>query len=85
MTHSDAAEDIKDDSDKDSEKAVKPLIKKIKKVLGDQVKDVTASTRLTESPSCIVTDQNDPSIQMREMMRSVGQEQTCLSPSLFWK
>ena len=41
--------------------------------LGDQVKDVTASTRLTESPSCIVTDQNDPSIQMREMMRSMGQ------------
>ncbi len=73
VTHSDAAEDIKDDSDKDSEKAVKPLIKKIKKVLGDQVKDVTASTRLTESPSCIVTDQNDPSIQMREMMRSMGQ------------
>ena len=72
-THSDAAEDIKDETSKTIEKAVKPLIKKIKKILGDQVKDVTSSTRLTESPSCIVTDQNDPSVQMREMMRSMGQ------------
>ena len=73
VTHSDAAEDIKEETDKKVEKAVKPLIKKIKKILGEQVKDVTASTRLTESPSCIVTDQNDPSVQMREMMRSMGQ------------
>ena len=73
VTHSDAAEDIKDETDKSVEKAFKPVIKKIKKVLGDQVKDVLASSRLTESPSCIVTDQNDPSVQMREMMRSMGQ------------
>ena len=73
VTHSDAAEEIKNETDKKVEKAVKPLIKKIKKILGAQVKDVLASTRLTESPSCIVTDQNDPSVQMREMMRAMGQ------------
>ncbi len=73
VTHSDAAEELKDETDKDAEKSVKPLIKKIKKVLGDQVKDVMASTRLTNSPSCIVTDQNDPSAQLREMMKAMGQ------------
>jgi molecular chaperone HtpG len=73
VTHSDAAEDLKDEDDKNVKKAIKPLIKKIKKILGDQVKDVQASTRLTESPSCIVTDQNDPSVQMKEMMRAMGQ------------
>ena len=28
---------------------------------------------LTNSPSCIVTDQNDPSAQLREMMKAMGQ------------
>ena len=35
--------------------------KKMKAVLGDKVKDVIVSQRLTDSPSCIVADSNDPS------------------------
>ena len=65
---------MKSDEDKKKEKEVKPLIKKIKDVLGDKVKDVVASTRLSDSPSCIVADENDPSVQMQHMLKAMGQK-----------
>ena len=45
----------------------------MKKVLGDKVKDIKLSNRLSDSPSCIVADENDPTAQMQEMMMSMGQ------------
>ena len=71
--HSDAADDLKTEDSKLDKKDLKPLIKKIKKVLGDQVKDVLVSSRLNESPSCIVADQNDPTAKMQEMFKAMGQ------------
>lgn len=60
---------------KKKEKEFKPVTDKIKKSLGDKVKDVKLSKRLgAESPSCIVVDENDPSFQMERMMRAMGQE-----------
>ena len=40
----------------------------------EKVKDVKASSRLSNSPSCIVADENDPTAQMQEIMRAAGQE-----------
>ena len=71
--HSDAADDLKTEDSKSDKKDLKPLAKKIKKVLGDQVKDVLVSSRLNESPSCIVADQNDPTAKMQEMFKAMGQ------------
>ncbi len=71
--HSDAADDLKTEDSKSDKKDLKPLVKKIKKVLGDQVKDVLVSSRLNESPSCIVADQNDPTAKMQEMFKTMGQ------------
>ncbi len=73
VNRSDAAEDLKSDDDKDEEKAIEPLIKKVKDVLKGKVKDVKASTRLSDSPSCIVADSNDPTAQMQEMLKAMGQ------------
>ena len=73
VNRSGAADDISEDADKDSEKSTKPVLKKIKKVLGDKVKDVKVSSRLSDSPSCIVADENDPTAQMQEIMKSMGQ------------
>ncbi|RPH04993.1 MAG: molecular chaperone HtpG [bacterium TMED46] len=73
VNRSGAAEDFSESTDKETEKSLKPVLKKIKKVLGDRVKDVKASSRLSDSPSCIVADENDPTAQMQEMMRSMGQ------------
>jgi len=68
------AEDLKTEKDKENEKQISPLLDKIKKILGDEVKDVRASTRLSDSPSCIVADDNDPTIQMQHIFKALGQK-----------
>ena len=73
INFSDATEELKTDKDKKEETNIKPLLKKMKKVLGEQVKDVTASSRLKNSPSCIVADSNDPTAKMQELMKTMGQ------------
>jgi len=68
-----ADEELGEKKDKAAEKEAKPVIEKIKKALGDRVKDVKLSRRLHDSPSCIVADENDPSMQMAQMLRAMGQ------------
>jgi molecular chaperone HtpG len=77
VNKSSAGEDLKDDADAGKEKSeeLKPLLEKIKSVLGDKVKDVKASVRLADSPSCIVSDEDEPSMQMQQMLRAMGQNQ----------
>jgi molecular chaperone HtpG len=74
VNRSDAAEGLKTEEDKQKEKDVEPLIGKIKEALGDLVKDVKASTRLSDSPSCIVADEKDPTIQMQHLFKAMGQK-----------
>jgi molecular chaperone HtpG len=73
VNFSDATDDLQTDENKKEETNLKPLIKKMKKVLGEQVKDVKASSRLKDSPSCIVADSNDPTAKMQELMKAMGQ------------
>jgi molecular chaperone HtpG len=67
------SEDLKDAAEPDKEETLKPLLEKIKATLGDRVKDVRASVRLADSPSCIVSDEEEPSMQMQQMLRAMGQ------------
>jgi len=55
-------------------KEYEDFIKKLKEILGDEVKDVKVTTRLSESPSCVVPDSSDPMAQMRYMFKQMGQE-----------
>ena len=48
VNRSGAADDFSDDSDKDTQKSLKPVLKKIKKLLGEKVKDVKVSNRLND-------------------------------------
>ncbi len=59
---------------KEVEEKFKTIVEKIKNVLGEDVKEVRTTSRLNESPSCVVKDANDPMAQMAAMMRSMGQE-----------
>jgi molecular chaperone HtpG len=68
------SEDLKDEAEADHSEAIKPLIEKLKAVLGDRVKDVRASVRLADSPSCIVSDEDEPSMKMQQMLRAMGQK-----------
>ncbi|QQG46951.1 MAG: molecular chaperone HtpG [Candidatus Azosocius agrarius] len=54
----------------------KTLINKVKEALKDDVKDVRITTRLTDSPSCIVVDEFDMTPQMERIMKAAGQNIT---------
>jgi molecular chaperone HtpG len=73
VNKSSAGEDLKSDDDKDKSEDLKPLLEKLKVALGPKVKDVRASMRLADSPSCIVSDEEEPSLKMRQMLRAMGQ------------
>ncbi len=56
-----------------TEKEFKDLITRIKTELGDQVKEVRVTHRLTDSPACLAVDDNDMGLQMRKIMEASGQ------------
>ncbi len=73
VNRSDAGEDIAEDDARAKADGAKPIAEKIKKALGDRVKDVKVSVRLSDSPSCIVVDENDPTIKMQQLLKTLGQ------------
>jgi len=69
------SEDLKEDAAEESKaEELKPLLDRLKATLGDRVKDVRASVRLADSPSCLVSDEAEPSLQMQQMLRTMGQK-----------
>ncbi|EAH5644447.1 molecular chaperone HtpG [Campylobacter coli] len=52
-----------------------PLVAKFKELLRDQVEDVRLTSRLKDSPSCIVYDKNKPDFAMQQLLKQMGQEQ----------
>jgi molecular chaperone HtpG len=74
VNSSTASDDLKDDSAPEKTEELKPLLEKIKVTLGEAVKEVRASSRLADSPSVIVSDEDEPSARMRQMMRAMGQK-----------
>jgi molecular chaperone HtpG len=74
VNRTDTASDLDTKEDEEAKKEAEPIAQKIKDVLGDDVKEVKISSRLQDSPSCIVLDENDPTMQMQQMMRAMGQE-----------
>jgi molecular chaperone HtpG len=75
VNRADAGEDLNDSADKTKEKELEPVIDRIRKALGDRVKDVRFSVRLADSPSCIVIDDTDPSMQMQQILKAMGQKE----------
>ncbi len=74
VNRSGTSDELKDEKDKEKEKELKPLLEKMKEALGESVKDVVASSRLSESPACIVADESDPTVQMQHMLKAMGQK-----------
>ncbi len=67
-----AEKEFEGKQDDQKAKDLAPVIERIKKALGDEVKDVRLSARLTDSPSCIVVDTDDPTLQLQQFMKSMG-------------
>ena len=74
VNKSSTSEDLKEDSTPEKAEELKPLLEKIKATLGSAVKDVRTSSRLADSPSVIVSDEDEPSARMRQMMQAMGQK-----------
>jgi molecular chaperone HtpG len=60
----------------------KPLVEKLKAVLGDRVKDVRVTTRLTQSPSCLVADEHDMGSNLVRILKAAGQKLPEMRPIL---
>ena len=63
-----------EDARKESEESLKDVLTVLRAKLQDDVKDVRLSSRLTESPACLVGDAGDLSPQMQELLRRAGQD-----------
>ncbi|SDH37321.1 molecular chaperone HtpG [Propionivibrio dicarboxylicus] len=60
----------------------KELIEKIKTALGEKVKDVRVTHRLTDSPSCVVADENDMGGNLARILKAAGQKAPEMKPIL---
>jgi len=77
VSTSDIDEEQKDDKKDKEEKPTEEMVKtlaNIKEALKDEVKDVKISSRLKESPACLVFDKSDPDFMMQEMLKQMGQD-----------
>jgi molecular chaperone HtpG len=74
VNRSGAGEDLATDADKSQARQLAPLLARVKKILGEEVKDVRASSRLADSACCIVMDDSDPTVQMQHLARALGQK-----------
>ncbi|WP_115718054.1 molecular chaperone HtpG [Gallaecimonas mangrovi] len=61
------------DEEKAAEKAIEGVLGRVKESLADKVTEVRFTHRLTDSPACVVTDENGMSSQMAKLLASVGQ------------
>ncbi|MGP5212973.1 molecular chaperone HtpG [Psychrobacter immobilis] len=78
--------DLQDEAEKaEAEKAqetMKPVVDKLKAALGERAKDVKVSTRLVDSPACLVVGEGELSPQMIQMLKQMGQDVPESKPTL---
>ena len=77
---------LEDESEKEAKKqvedAAKDLIERVKATLGDQVKEVRVTHRLTDSPACLVAGEHDLSGNLERMLKAAGQKTPESKPTL---
>lgn len=77
---------LEDEAEKEVQKKIeddaKELIEKISSALGDKVKEVRVTHRLTDSPACLVAGENDLSGNLERMLKAAGQKTPDSKPTL---
>lgn len=77
---------LEDETEKEAKKqvedAAKDLIERVKATLGEQVKEVRVTHRLTDSPACLVAGENDLSGNLERMLKAAGQKTPESKPTL---
>jgi molecular chaperone HtpG len=67
---------------KEAEDTMKPLVERIQSALGERVKEVRVTHRLTESPACLVTGEADMSANLERLLKAAGQAAPSVKPTL---
>jgi len=62
--------------------ALKPLVERLKTALGDKVKEVRVTHRLTDSPACLVVGEGELSGNLERLLRAAGQKAPSVTPVL---
>ncbi|WP_311791773.1 MULTISPECIES: molecular chaperone HtpG [Pantoea] len=65
--------DEESEEQKEAEKALEPFVERVKTLLGDRVKEVRLTHRLTDTPAIVTTDANEMSTQMAKLFAAAGQ------------
>jgi molecular chaperone HtpG len=77
---------LEDEAEKEAKKhvedAAKDLVERIKTTLGDQIKEVRVTHRLTDSPACLVAGEHDLSGNLERMLKAAGQKTPESKPTL---
>lgn len=75
---------LETDTDKEIQKKIeenaKGLVERIQAALGEQVKEVRVTHRLTDSPACVVGEKHDMGSHMARLLKQVGQEAPSFKP-----
>ena len=65
--------DEENEAQKEAEKALEPFVDRVKTLLGERVKEVRLTHRLTDTPAIVTTDANEMSTQMAKLFAAAGQ------------
>ena len=65
---------------KEKTASMEPMLKQIKDILGERIKDAVFTSRLTDSPVCVVADENDMGLEMQRIMQAAGQKVPPVKP-----
>ena len=65
-----------------AESSAKDLVERIQKSLGDKLKEVRVTHRLTDSPACLVADEQDPGANLQRILKMMGQNAPDFKPIL---
>lgn len=77
---------LEDKQEKEQQKQVEDefasLVKHVQEILGERVKEVRVTHRLTDSPACLVADESDIGLQMQRILKAAGQNIPMTKPIL---
>ena len=65
-----------------AEEELKPLLERMQKALADKVKEIRFSHRLTDSPACLVLEQQDMAVHLQRVLRQAGHDIPTSKPTL---
>jgi len=78
----DLADEAEKKASEEKRREFRELVTKIKEAVGERVKDVRVTQRLTDSPACLVADEHEMSANLSRILRAAGQKVPAAAPIL---